>query len=850
MGRRATAAKRQVSRKGTGKAAIAGRRGGDHIGCRGLLGILLTTLAIGLVGTLCLGIPTIVGAYGYFLKELPSPENVGSQDTFKTARILDRQGRLLYEIIDPHGGRRTVVPLADIATPMQWATIAVEDASFYVNPGFDIRSIARALWLNVRGSQVVSGGSTITQQLVKNTLLTPEVSFQRKLKEAVLAWEASRRYSKDQILEMYLNEVYYGNMAYGVEAAAQTYFGKAAKDLGLAEAALLAGLVQSPAEYDPFGDLPAAKERQGIVLDLMAKYALITPDEAEAAKRGRLALRRRSEATAVPLKAPHFAMFVRDLVERSYGRDLLYHGGLEIRTTLDLDVQQAAEEVIREHLAKIKKLNANSAALVAIDPATGEILAMVGSADYFDDASDGQVNVALSRRQPGSTLKPFIYLTAFAKGYTAASILQDVATTFPGGYRPLNHDKKFRGPVRVREALANSLNVPAVQMLRAVGMGDALATMHRMGITDLGDERRYGLTLALGGGEVKLLDLTFAYAPLANGGRQVGDPVAVGQRKAGYREYAPVAVRRVVDGSGRLIYEYRPPEGKQVVDPQLSYLITSILSDDAARAGTYGRHSFLELARPAAAKTGTTDDFRDGWTVGYTPDLVAGVWVGNADNSAMLDVYGISGAGYIWHKFMERVLEGRPARGFPRPPGIQEVKICADTGQPATASCPQPMTEVFASNVATLPVVVSSVVLADGTRAAIAAPGQGAAIYGMVDVIGSAVAPGTTSYALEYVPAATPEKWTAIVANRPFSVEDNLLGRWDTSGIAAGPYMLRLRVSNGRGAVQTVLVRVTVAPPGAAFTAATATSMPSPSATSKPPQRGPPVATPTRGPNR
>jgi membrane carboxypeptidase/penicillin-binding protein PbpC len=322
---------------------------------------------------------------------------------------------------------------------------------------------------------------------------------------------------------------------------------------------------------------------------------------------------------------------------------------------------------------------------------------MVGSADFFDDSIEGQVNVAISRRQAGSTLKPFIYLAGFSKGYTPASILQDVATSFSGNYRPQNHDKKFRGPVSVRQALATSLNVPAVKMLEAVGLEEALTTVHRMGITDLTDERRYGLALALGAGEVKLLDLVYAYTPFANGGRQVGEPVPAAQRERGFREFAPVAVMRITDGNGQPIYEYRAPEGRQVADPELAYLITSILSDDEARAGTYGRHSFLELSRPAAAKTGTTDDYRDGWTVGYTPELATGVWVGNADNTPMLDVYGVSGAGHIWHNFMERALKNRTASDFPRPPGIKEVMICADTGLPATAGCQKTVTELLAS---------------------------------------------------------------------------------------------------------------------------------------------------------
>lgn len=623
----------------------------------------------------------------YYTQNLPSPDAVIKRDVFQSTLIFDRNGELLYEIWDPQGGRRQVVPLSEIPGHLIAATLATEDANFYENPGFDLRSIFRAGLQNIQGQEILSGGSTITQQLIRNTLMDPKerftVSYERKIKEVVLAFRLSQQYTKDQILEWYLNEINYGNLAYGVEAAAQSYFGKAAKELNLAESALIAGLPQQPARYNPLINLKAAKARQSEVLDLMVSQSYISPAEAEKAKREPLTFTTKQ----FDIKAPHFVMYVRELLERRFGREKLYYGGLRVQTTLDYQMYLAAERAARDHIERIRHLNANNAALVSVDPRTGEILVMLGSTDYFDSKIAGQINMALAERQPGSTLKPFTYAAGFERGLYPATVVIDQATEFPVGpgqppYRPMNHDRKWHGPVTLRQALAQSLNIPAVLVLEHVGVKPLVDILHSLGITSLNDETRYGLPITLGGGEVKLLDLTFAYASLANGGIQVGAKVPLEERRPGLSEYEPVSILKITDNEGNVLEEYSPPSGKYAINPQIAWIVTDILSDDAARTPTYGPNSFLKLSRPAAAKTGTTDDSRDGWTIGFTPELVTGVWVGNADNSPMWNVFGVSGAGYIWHNAMEELLKDKPATSFNRPPGLVIATVYAPVAQP------------------------------------------------------------------------------------------------------------------------------------------------------------------------
>ena len=662
-----------------------------------------TSVFVKFVATILIGLSIITpvgtalaafGGYAYYTRDFPSPEKLMQRQLPRSTFIYDREGNLLYEMFDPQAGRHMAVTLADLPTYVIDATLAVEDPNFYDNPGFDPRHILRAAWQNLQQGSIVSGASTVTQQLVRNVFFDEEEryeqSYNRKIKEALLAFQVSQWYSKDEILQMYLNEIWYGALSYGIESAAWTFFNKHARELSLAEAALLVGLPQSPVAYDPFVNYKAAKARQATVLDRMVVNGYITPEEAEAAKNEPLAFAPRN----IDIRSPHFVMYVRDLLEQQLGPERLRRGGLRVYTTLDPRLQAIAQEAAREHIATIKHLDANNAAVVAMDPRTGEVLAMVGSVDYWDVSIQGQVNMAVADRQPGSTLKPFTYATAFEKlGWAPSTILIDQPTSFPGGqgmppYQPKNHDLRYRGPVTVRWALAASLNVPAVLALQAVGLPAMLDTVHRMGITSLTDPDRLGLAVTLGGGEVKLIDLVYAYAAFANNGLQVGSPVPPERKVPGMREFEPVSILKITDELGNVLYEYRPPAGAEVISSQIAFLISDILSDDEARAPTYGRHSFLDIGRPAAAKTGTTDNYRDGWTVGYTPQLVAGVWVGNADNQPMKDVYGVSGAGYIWGNFMRRALEGVPPVPFQRPSGLVRATTCKITGQLATSGCP------------------------------------------------------------------------------------------------------------------------------------------------------------------
>ncbi|MFB0545387.1 MAG: penicillin-binding protein, partial [Anaerolineae bacterium] len=577
------------------------------------------------------------------------------------------------------------------------ATIATEDASFYTNPGIDLKAILRAIIINLQGHEVLSGGSTITQQLARNILLSPKERSQRtlirKLRESILAYRLARTYSKDEILALYLNETYYGNMAYGVEAAAQIYFGKHAAELDLAECALLAGLPQSPARYNPLTDPKAARERQAIVLDLMVKNGYITREEAELAKEEKLGF----AAAPFPIRAPHFVMHVRRLLEDEFGLEGLQQGGLRVHTTLDLDMQDTARTIARRHLAaladcggrrpcpfgNIPDRNVQDAALVALDPWTGEILAMLGSPDYFDPGIDGAVNVTLATRQPGSSIKPITYAAAFERDYTSATMLVDTRTSFVtkegDPYVPQNYDRRFHGPVLLRQALASSFNLVAVKVLDHVGLKNMTDLARRLGITTFDDSERFGLALTLGGGEVRLLELTAAYAAFANGGHKV----------------EPVAITHIEDSQGQVIRQRRPARGEQVLSPQVAYLITDILSDDMARIPGFGEGSVLKLTRPAAVKTGTTTDWRDNWTVGYTPGLVVGVWVGNADNTPMRHVSGVTGAAPIWHDFMEEVLKARPAQEFVEPPGLVRVEVCSASGLLPNPHCPNRRVELF-----------------------------------------------------------------------------------------------------------------------------------------------------------
>ena len=803
-----------------------------------LRGLILAVVAIALFSLV--SIVAAVAGYLYIASELPSPEELQSQAfTFASSEIYDRDGNRLWELIDPTAGRRTWVPLSRVSPYVQQATIATEDRFFYQNVGVDPIAISRAVYYNVTEGEIVSGGSTITQQLARNVLLSPEErteqSLSRKIREAVLAMEIYRRYPKDKILEIYLNQVYFGNLAYGVEAASQTYFGKPATDLTLAEAALLAGLPQSPALYDPYVDPELAKARQEVVLGLMVEAGYITPAQAVAAYQ--------EELQYIPPRAdfaaPHFVTYVRQLLEARYGPDLLYQEpGIRVQTTMDPRIQSIAEEEVTGQIEALRDKNVTNGAVVVLNVKTGEILAMVGSKDFNDEIIDGQVNVALRPRQPGSSIKPLAYLAAFEQGWTPSTLIMDVPVEYPDGaggvYRPVNYGNRFHGPVLMRGALANSYNIPAVKTLQFVGIPALKEMAGRLGITTLTRDD-YGLSLVLGSGEVPLLELTGAYQAMANGGLRV----------------PPVAVLRVTDSFGRVIDEYRPPEGTRVLRPEHAYLITDVLADNQARETAFGPSSPLRLSRPAAVKTGTTDDFRDNWTVGYTPDIVVGVWVGNADNSPMQGVSGVSGAGPIWHNVMERALAGTPVRDFIRPQTIVEMEICADSGTLPSEVCPRRTTEIFAQDQPPLdaehdihqmvPIDTGLNCIAsdyappnrveeryfqvyppDGrawamergieqppdpcpesagaAQALITAPADGQTVEGIITVEGVALAANFSHYVVEYGVSWGPQAFGPVAGPYHQLVEGGPLAEWDTRQQPNGPYTLRVEVYDQSGA--------------------------------------------------
>ena len=586
---------------------------------------------------------------------LPNPRLLSQRVIPVTTQIFDRRGVLLYEF---HGDEdRKPLPLAEIPDLIKKATIAIEDKTFYSHPGFSITGIARAA-RETFVNHHTQGGSTITQQLVKNALLSPEISWQRKIRELVLAFWAERIYTKDQILEMYLNQVPYGGTAWGIEAAAKMYFGKSVKELNLAESAYISGLPAAPTLYSPYGARPElAVERQSEVLHRMLEEGFITEKEMEAA----LAIPLGIKPQIVNIKAPHFVMYIRQLLTQKYGARLVDQGGLRITTTLDADLQEKVEAIVAHNIAQLTRLKVGNGAALVTDPKTGDILTMVGSKNYFDEAQDGNVNVVLSVRQPGSSIKPLTYALALTNGFTATTLLEDLPIAFaiPGQqpYTPVNYDSRFHGIVTLRAALANSYNITAVRTLNRLGVKNLIQFGKKMGITTWEDESRFGLSLTLGGGEVTLLDMNTMYGVFANGGTKIPlDPLL-----------------KVTDYTGKVYYEKGAPDGESVISPAVSYIITSILSDNAARTPAFGPNSALVVPnKTVAVKTGTTNDKRDNLTFGFTPNFVVGVWVGNNNNTPM-DPYltsGITGAAPIWNQIMQELLRNRPDQSFQKPDTI------------------------------------------------------------------------------------------------------------------------------------------------------------------------------------
>ena len=655
--------------------------------------------------------------YSDFANDLAPPDEIEeTQQLLGSSRIFDRNGEdgvLLFEYARPSDGLRAPVRLHGVSQHLIDATVATEDATFWTNQGINFRGLLRAAWENfgVGSSDFLggSGGSSITQQLVKNVLIPPEERTGRtlnrvrgKLKETILAIELTNEYGKEQILEWYLNSIFYGNFSYGIGAASQRYFGKSPAQLTLAESAMLAGLPQAPSLYNPLENFDGAKQRQGDVLELMVRHGFITRAQADTAWREEL----KFDSAEFDIEAPHYVIYVREQVERLCRlerfvppsgtggcENLMNNGGLRITTSLDFGLQARAEAEVRSAIDDFEaSTGAHNGALVAIDPSTGQILAMVGSRDFFDETIDGQVNLATATHSPGSALKPLTYLAAFQldpRTWHPATVLWDVPTTYVEAdgteFMPVNFDGVFRGPVTVRSALANSMNVPAFKVAERLGSAALLDTLHRLGITTMHHPGAYGPSITLGGGEVTLLDLTYAYATLANLGEMKGQ-LTVQALPDGFRQLDPVAVLEIRDVEGRLLYEWSAsgePEVRAAARPGQVYQITDILSDNNARSLLYGTSSPLVLDRPAAAKTGTAGDpgqddvRRDYWTMGYTPRLAVGVWIGNADESPMTGGSSVQTAGLIWNRFMLSAHEGVTAEAFTEPDGIHRSMVYA-----------------------------------------------------------------------------------------------------------------------------------------------------------------------------
>jgi penicillin-binding protein 1C len=640
------------------------------------------------------GFTIFVGLLIYTFWDLPSVNSLPSNLESPSIRITDRNGRLLYDILPEQGGRHAVLSFDNIPQCLKDATIAVEDKNFYSNPGIDFGGIVRAMWIDLRGGKTIAGGSTITQQVARNLLLNQneryERSLRRKLRETVLAWELTQKYSKNDILALYLNQVNYGGMAYGIEAAAQTYFGKSADDLLLPECALLAGLPQAPGLYDPFTNPDLAKQRQQIVLGLMESQGYITDEQRLEAESAPLSY----NPAPYPIDAPHFIWIIKDQLEALFSSGKLNSNqSLVVRTTLDLNDQQLAEQIVARRIEAFQPKageinhNVNNAALVILDPHNGETLALVGSADYFDSSIDGALDMATAPRQTGSAFKPFIYALALDPNqpdpWTAATSILDISTTFithdGQPYTPKDYDGREHGPVSVREALASSLNLPAVRTLKKVGIENTINLADHLGITSLGNPQNYDLSLVLGGGEISLLQLSTAYASLANGGYYTGNHPILDIR----------------DADGNLLYTQDKTSPLQIFDPRVTWLINDILSDDRARSIGFGLNSTLKIDHTAAVKTGTTTNFHDNWTIGYTPDLLVGVWVGNSNYEAMHDVTGVTGAAPIWNETMRAILAGKPDQPFVRPDGMKQVEVCDLSGVLPTSVCPYTRMEWF-----------------------------------------------------------------------------------------------------------------------------------------------------------
>ena len=841
-----------------------------------LLGIVALVIA-GVVGTFLVGVGSAYAVYDSFAQQLPDPTAIETeQEDFETSKIYDRTGTvLLYELFDPYRGDRSYVTLDEIPEFCRDATVILEDKTFYSNPGFDPEGIGRAFYQNLQGGQV-QGGSSITQQLIKNILIDEEertqLSYTRKIKEVILASEITRRFEKDQILEWYFNTNFYGNLAYGINAAAKVYFDKPISALTPAECAILAPIPQFP-YLNPINSADEAKYRQWITLKRMVEEEAITGDEAQEIFAQQVEVKQAEER--FDIQAPHFAIHVREELERTYDPDLIYRGGLKIYTTLDFEMNEKAREIMVKHITDLQENgnNASNACVVSINPKTGEILTMVGSVDFWDKENDGNVNVCTADpgRQPGSSFKPFSYLTLFSQGvYNPASMIMNVRQSFPDypnpPYVPENYDRQYTGPIRARYALQRSLNIPAVWVLHKAGIKNVIATAHRMGITTLNQDY-YGLALTLGGGEVKPIDMAYAYSVLANMGAMAGKPVLDVDRRPGHRTLDPVSILRIEDKNGEVIYEYAQPETEQVIDPALAYMMNDILSDNNARAAAFGANSDLKRDfedRPIAAKTGTTNNFRDNWTVGFTPQLATTVWVGNNDNSEMKDVTGLSGAAPIWHDVMLEYHKDKPVEEWQRPRGIVDARVDSISGLLPTEYTPGSVYEIFLdgtvptqkdpvhqmfrinrengklATVYTPPELVEERVYevyppeaADWVRengipqppteyddsigpavnagpVAFINPRPYEYVKGGVVITGNATIDGFQLYRVEVGQGLNPVEWKQLGGDYNTPIEGGPLAFWDTTQEEEGLYTLQLTVVRGDQSFERRAIQVTV----------------------------------------
>ncbi|MFO7697510.1 MAG: transglycosylase domain-containing protein [Anaerolineae bacterium] len=840
------------------------KSGGGIVLLRLTLILILGSLGA-FVGMLALTAGTAYTVYASFAQELPPAEEIQrrSLDTFETTRIYDRTGQhLLYEIIPPEGGRRTWVGLDTLPQYLIDATVVMEDKNFhdetlYTNFfGVNVEGVGRAVWGELTGENL-GGGSSIPQQVVKHMLFDTleeraDRNYIRKLKEMILTVELMRqnpgREGRDEILEAYVNNIFYGNMAYGIEAAAQSYFGKSAGDLSLAEAAMLVPLPQYPA-LTPLTAPESAKERQEMVLDRLYLLGYVSAEDAFAAKQETLTI---APAT-VDMQTPHWVLYVRGLLEKQYGTDAVYGGGLQVITSIDLDIQNTIEQMAREHVAAIGERNKfSNAAIVVQDAKTAEILAMVGSLDYRNADIDGEINMAVSERQPGSSFKPFVYATAFAQGYAPSTFIMDIPMTYPNppheDYEPENYSDTFHGPQTLRSALANSYNIPAVELMNWVGIVPVIDTAHAMGIESLTGSG-YGLSTALGGSEVKLIDMVYAFSVFANGGTMLGTPKAPADVKPGYRQLDPVAILQVNRANGEELYRYLQPERREALTPQVAYLMNHVLSDNVARTPGFGSvNSLILLGRPVAAKTGTTNDFHDGWTVGYTPQYVTGIWTGNANHDPMAEgAAGVRTAAPLWQKIMIYLHEGKPVEQFERPDGIVTASVDAVSGKLPTEYTPSTREEVFIAgtvptehddihvpfqidrttgqiatpycppeNIDTVVFTVFPPDAADWVAeqglqqppvelcsahgpnyadkdVALISPRSFQSVGGVVTITGNARAGSQERFWLEVGVGNQPTEWVPITGESGERIDNNVLGTWDTRGLD-GKYTIQLVV--------------------------------------------------------